>query len=363
MTSLSDLGTVTILFTDLVGSTELLEQLGDDQAEALRRAHFQLLRKAVAQHGGHEVKNLGDGLMVVFGSALDAVRCAVQMQEAVRSHNEAEGATPIQVRIGLHAGEPIRDENDYFGTPVVVAHRLCESARGGEVIASHLVRGLVGNRGEFRFRHLGDLQLKGLAHPLPADEVVWGTEAEGVSHRATFTAEDATPHGGAIGEPPIAPVWKRRRRLAAGAGALAALAIIVALFVVTLGGDGDDTTNFAASSDGSAAAVAPRLDEELHYRQELIYPNAILESSGIEERAGVVRATAQWLTFDSAEVILNFYEAAFASLGVEGDPARVSAPNLETLYITGDEEGAVVTVQIGAGPAQENRIIVGFQLE
>ena len=164
----SDGGIVTLLFTDLVGSTELLERLGDDAAEQVRRTHFGLLREAVASRGGEEVKNLGDGLMVVFSSAVEAIGCAVAIQQAVGRHNEQPGAVPFQVRVGLHVGEPVRDEGDYFGKSVVVAKRLCDSAKGGEILASQLVHGLVGSRGGHSFRPLGPVGLKGLAEPLPS---------------------------------------------------------------------------------------------------------------------------------------------------------------------------------------------------
>jgi class 3 adenylate cyclase len=164
-------GVVTILFTDLAASTELLDRLGDESYEALRQMHFGLLRSAVAEHGGEEVKSLGDGLMVVFPSTLSALRCAVAMQQAVRRHNDQHPETPLQVRIGLHAGEPIREEGDYFGTPVVVARRLCEVAEGGQVLASDLVRGLAGSRGGVVFEPLGPLALKGFAAPVAASVV------------------------------------------------------------------------------------------------------------------------------------------------------------------------------------------------
>lgn len=173
-------GTVTLLFTDLVGSTEILDQLGDDAAERLRRTHFRLLREAVAANGGHEVKSLGDGLMVVFNSALDAVGCAVGMQQAVDHHNQwvaplrgANSMPSLNVRIGLHAGEPIRDEEDYYGTPVVIAKRLCDEAEGGQILASDLVRGLVASRGGYQFLAMGPMLLKGLAEPLQAYDIAW----------------------------------------------------------------------------------------------------------------------------------------------------------------------------------------------
>jgi class 3 adenylate cyclase len=161
---------VVLLFTDLVSSTELLERLGEDAAEKLRRTHFSLLRDVVSARGGLEVKSVGDGLMVVFPSAVDALDSAVAIQQAVHGHDQLRS----QVRVGLHVGEPIRDEDDYFGMPVVVATRLCNDiAAGGQVIASDLVRRLVGSRGGHTFRDLGAFQLKGIAEPVPACEVAW----------------------------------------------------------------------------------------------------------------------------------------------------------------------------------------------
>ncbi len=175
---MTNVGTVTLLFTDLVGSTALLEQLGDDGAEQLRRTHFRLLREAVASTGGHEVKNLGDGLMVAFVSAVDALACAAAMQQAVHRYNEKGAAQPLaaqalEVRIGLHVGEPIRDEEDYFGRCVVIARRLCERATGGQILVSELVHQLAGSRGGHRFHELGALPLKGLSQPLAACELLW----------------------------------------------------------------------------------------------------------------------------------------------------------------------------------------------
>jgi class 3 adenylate cyclase len=166
-------GTVTLLFTDLVGSTELLGELGEDGAERLRRDHFGLLRDVALAHGGQEVKSLGDGLMVAFGSSTDAAACAIGIQQAVARHNQRVGNEHMRVRVGLNVGEPIREEDDYFGTPVVVAKRLCDQADGGQILASELVRLLIGGRGDFTFRSVGELALKGLTQPVAACEIAW----------------------------------------------------------------------------------------------------------------------------------------------------------------------------------------------
>jgi len=160
--------TVTVLFTDLVGSTELLQRAGDEQAQRVFRAHHRLLREAVDHHGGHEVKWLGDGLMVTYPSAADALRSAVRMQQA--SYRPTAGER-LEIRVGLNVGEALREESDYFGTPVVVAKRLCDRAQGGQIIASELVTRLLEGRQEFVFHPLGELELQGIAGPVAAVEV------------------------------------------------------------------------------------------------------------------------------------------------------------------------------------------------
>ncbi len=170
-------GTVTLLFTDQVGSTETLQRLGDEEGERLRRAHFGLLREAAAMHHGEEVKNLGDGLMVAFVSAIDALACAITIQQAVH-RAAASGEFAFAVRIGLNVGEPIRDEGDYFGTPVVIAKRLCDAGAPGQILVSELVRALIGTRGGFAYRALGAVPLKGVADPVPACEVIWEPSTE-----------------------------------------------------------------------------------------------------------------------------------------------------------------------------------------
>ncbi len=166
-------GVVTFLFTDLVGSTGWLERLGEDRAEELRHTHFSLLRQAVADAGGQEVKNLGDGLMVAFASPLGALGCALAVQRSIAAHNQAHPEHRLDLRVGLQAGEAVRAEDDFFGTAVVVAKRLCDRAEGGQILAGELVAALVGSRGDFRFHSLGPLLLKGLTTPVPAVAVDW----------------------------------------------------------------------------------------------------------------------------------------------------------------------------------------------
>ena len=163
---------VTILFTDLVGSSELHERLGDDHANRLLRRHFRVIREAISAAGGSEVKNLGDGLMVIFASAVDAVNAAIAIQ--LRVERETRGSDDrLEVRVGLHVGEPIRDEEDYFGSSVNIARRLCDAATAGQILTSRLLRDLVGSRGNLVFYDVGELQLKGVSAPVAACEVEW----------------------------------------------------------------------------------------------------------------------------------------------------------------------------------------------
>jgi class 3 adenylate cyclase len=160
--------TITLLFTDVAGSTDLLRRLGDDAGAAALNEHFALLRAEVRRHGGEEVKSLGDGLMVTFTAASRAVACAMAMQQAVSAREER-----LLLRVGLHVGEPARIGGDLIGTPVVVAKRLCDSAEPGQILASDLVCGLVGSRGGHVFRPVGALALKGVGAPVAACEVQW----------------------------------------------------------------------------------------------------------------------------------------------------------------------------------------------
>ncbi len=159
---------VTILFTDLVGSAALFDRHGDEAADALRQAHFTSLRAAVLAHGGREIKSAGDGLMVAFTSATDAVRCAIDMQRATTG---AVGG--LAVRIGLDAGEPLAEGEDFYGTPVIVASRLCDAAAAGEVLASEVVRRVAGARVTALMRPAGAMRFKGLSEPVSVASVHW----------------------------------------------------------------------------------------------------------------------------------------------------------------------------------------------
>ncbi len=179
-----------ILFTDLVNSTELMQRAGDEDAQRIFKAHYRLLRDAVSANGGAEVKSLGDGLMVAFNSAADAVRCAVTMQQT--SRRQVAAGERLAIKVGINAGDALRDESDYFGTPVVVARRLCDRAGPGQILCSAVIETLLAGRQAFSFRSIGELELKGLAVPVSACEVVYETEQPGlILTRTPFVGRDS----------------------------------------------------------------------------------------------------------------------------------------------------------------------------
>jgi class 3 adenylate cyclase/tetratricopeptide (TPR) repeat protein len=168
-----------VLFTDLVGSTALMAALGEEVFDELRRAHFVGLQKALATHGGTQVKSTGDGIMATFGSAVDAVACAVAMQQATACQAQT-GSAALAIRVGLSLGEVTFEEADVYGVPVVEAARLVAVAKGGQILTTAVVRTVAGNRSDACFADLGCLELKGLPAPVAACEVAW----EPVSARA-----------------------------------------------------------------------------------------------------------------------------------------------------------------------------------
>jgi len=165
-------GTVTILFSDIEGSTALNERLGDVRWLELLRAHNRVVRDHVQACAGFEVKSQGDGFMIAFPSARRAIQCAREIQEAVARDLGDHPDGPIRVRIGLHTGEAIREESDFYGKNVVVAARIADEARGGEILASSVVKQLTESAGDVRFENAREVELAGLVGTHPVYKVV-----------------------------------------------------------------------------------------------------------------------------------------------------------------------------------------------
>ena len=161
-----------ILFTDIEGSTALTQRLGDAGAMELLRVHDALIRDALHAHNGSEVKHTGDGIMASFVAVSGAVACAIAIQTAFASHNDQTRDTPIRVRIGLTAGEPVMENDDLFGAAVQLASRICDCAEPGAILVANMIRELCMGKG-FLFADTGDIALRGFEDPVRLYEVRW----------------------------------------------------------------------------------------------------------------------------------------------------------------------------------------------
>jgi class 3 adenylate cyclase len=158
-------GTVTFVFTDIAGSTELLKQLGDRYAEALAD-HRRIVREAFQARGGEEVDTQGDSFFYCFGRAKDAVAAAVAAQQALASHSWPDGAE-LRVRMSVHTGEPVVGEEGYVGIDVHRAARICSAGHGGQVLLSATTAALVSGAlpDGVRKVELGPVRLKDIDEP------------------------------------------------------------------------------------------------------------------------------------------------------------------------------------------------------
>ncbi|MEX0801609.1 MAG: adenylate/guanylate cyclase domain-containing protein [Dehalococcoidia bacterium] len=161
----------TVLFTDLVGHTEMMSRLGDTKGRDVLREHERISREVLSAHGGTEVKTMGDGFMASFGSVTKAVECAIDLQRAFAGRD----GEPLSVRVGINAGEPIEEEGDLFGATVILASRIAAKAEGGEILVSDVVRGLCSGKG-FLFADRGEFVAKGFEDPVRLFEVRWREE-------------------------------------------------------------------------------------------------------------------------------------------------------------------------------------------
>ena len=166
-------GTVTLLFSDIEASTEITERLGDLRWMNVLREHNAIIRERVAAHGGFEVKTIGDAFMVAFQSARRALLCSIDIQRAFSAYSRENEECPIRVRAGLHAGEPVREGDDFYGKSVIVASRIAGEARGGEILVSALLKDLVESAGDIKFGDPRQAELKGFAQPYAVIPVIW----------------------------------------------------------------------------------------------------------------------------------------------------------------------------------------------
>ena len=240
-------GTVTFLFTDVEGSTKLVQELGEAYGQLLEQ-HHAALRATFDKHGGQEVDSQGDAFFFAFRRARDAVRAAVEAQEALAGAHWPHGVS-VRIRVGIHTGEPGFAESGYHGLDVVRAARISGSAHGGQILISSATRDLVGAAVEgVAFRDLGEHRLKDIEQPQRLFQVLAPGLEEDFPAPHTVDAARVMTIGGreeelaAAAEAAVVVEERRlqvlrRSKLAAAAGALI-LAGAVAGVVVALTGGG-----------------------------------------------------------------------------------------------------------------------------
>lgn len=168
-----------ILFTDLVGSTELTQRLGDAAAMQVIRAHDAIVAEALRAGHGQRVKHTGDGVMASFTSVIRAVESAMSIQRAVAERN-GSGAPPFDVRLAISAGEPVTEDDDLFGAAVQLAARVCSTCEGGSILVTSAVREMCLGKG-IQFADKGLVELKGFEEPMRVFEVPWTQGGSGLT--------------------------------------------------------------------------------------------------------------------------------------------------------------------------------------
>lgn len=166
-------GTVTLMFSDVSDYSGITDRLGDVGANELLREYTSLVRQHIDAQGGHVVKSHGDGLMMAFPSVVRALRCAVDVQQGLAKRNVETVGEPLHVHIGIHAGEVVREEDDYLGSAVIIASRLADVAGPDEILVSSVARELATGTREFSFEPARDVTLKGIAETRSAYPVAW----------------------------------------------------------------------------------------------------------------------------------------------------------------------------------------------
>jgi len=163
-----------IMFTDLKDSTAMTTRLGEGKAMALLDLHNRLIRRCLREHDGSEVKHTGDGVMASFASAREGVLSAMAIQQAFAAHNSARPQETMQIRIGLHGGEPVERSGDLFGSTIQLAARLCAQCEPGQILVSDIVRNPRGNS-DLPFSDRGQIEVKGFDNPVAVYTVSWAS--------------------------------------------------------------------------------------------------------------------------------------------------------------------------------------------
>lgn len=183
-------GIISIMFTDIVGSTQMTQTYGDKLAQELVHRHNTIVRQALTACNGEEIKQTGDGIMASFVWASNALDAAIAIQRAVDDYNRQSPTVPLDIRIGLNAGEPIVENNDLFGLTVQLASRICGQADKDQIFVSSVIKELAAGK-NYTFKDLGLFDLKGIDDKQRLYEVVWQKPKK--KHTSPRKAEEHVP--------------------------------------------------------------------------------------------------------------------------------------------------------------------------
>ncbi len=161
----------TILFTDIEEHTAMIQRLGDERGRDVLREHERITRDQLRNHGGEEIRSMGDGFLASFHSTQQALHCAIALQRAFEASEPVHGER-IRVRVGINAGEPIAEDDSLYGNAVQMAAEIAAHATGGQILAARVVRELVAGKG-FHFSEGRDEALRGHDQPVHLYEVLW----------------------------------------------------------------------------------------------------------------------------------------------------------------------------------------------
>lgn len=203
---------VTVMFTDMVGSTALTQTMGQQVAQQVVRAHNRIVREALTQFAGREIKHTGDGIMCSFAQASGGVDAAIQIQRQTLQHNRDNPNLPLHLKIGLNTGEPIAEDGDLFGSTVQLSARITDKAKSEEIFVPESVRMVCAGK-NYKFINRGGFAMKGFDGDITLFEVVWDDAFYAEKQKA---AKAAAPKAAPAPAPQAAP------RPAAAAGRPAA---------------------------------------------------------------------------------------------------------------------------------------------
>jgi YVTN family beta-propeller protein len=282
-----DTGVVTIMFTDVEGSTDLTRRLGDEAARRTIESYRRIVRAALAEHDGREIDSIGDGFMLTFLSTRRAVACAVAIHKALAEHAAEHPDEEVRVRIGLNVGEVLERGGHPFGAAVNATQRVAAYAKGGEVFVSEPVRHLAGTIPEITFRDRGRRQLKGFDERWRLYEVVWSRPKK---------KAPAPPR------PAVPPAARRRRQLLLAGAGLGVAVLALAGFLV-LRGDASTLDSVAANSVGVVDAGSGDIVDAIPVGTD---PADIALGEGSLWVANLVSGTISEIDPDSREIRATF---------------------------------------------------------